>query len=580
MTLLKNVSLFEMSKAVVGHSVPIMHCSKVTLVHLSHTLEDIVLKNNLPALMFTGFQESSHWMKETERYAALADVAQQICIFAGKPLPDNSAAKAIQVTLAANDPLRQEWFVIILSEDFNVLLTGQDNLISDERIPDKWRTFETILSFDPAIITNVLDQLEKVLASYRPDLIASLQTTRTAIAPIRTNPIYFSEIVSEFVNFEEKLNRKIRYESDLNTQVIDTMKAFTLILDRNSTIISVNAALQKAFQRPLDEILGQNFLSLCLPEENHLMARQVIKNVLSMGVERRLITMIDINNKIRHIDWDISIIYLSDHSESLFVMGHDVTERVALEKLSVEEAKVRAVLENERKLSQLRAQFITTISHEFRSPLSSILNSTEMLDKRYDYLGEDGRKQRLKRMKNQVLILNGMVEEIIIAMNASDGYLSFRPIECAITDSVIDIIDNIILKANAEERIAFVSHIEDQHIIADPHLIRFILSNLVTNALKYSPIDTMVSITLTRKKYRLFLSVADKGSGIPIEDQPYIFEPFFRGKNVEKVQGSGIGLQIVHDCVMIYGGTIDFKSDANGTIFNVQLPIPTNLPES
>ncbi|NJO84350.1 MAG: hypothetical protein HC828_17270 [Blastochloris sp.] len=91
-----------------GTRLPVVRCTKATLVHLSHTLEDLVLRHNIPALLFTGFQESSHWREETRRYRALVDVAQQVCIFAGGALPPESNAKELHITLHGDDPLRQD----------------------------------------------------------------------------------------------------------------------------------------------------------------------------------------------------------------------------------------------------------------------------------------------------------------------------------------------------------------------------------------------------------------------------------------------------------------------------------------
>lgn len=86
------ISLFELLRDEFGASLAPIRCSKATLVHLSHTIEDTVLRQHIPALLFTGFQQSSHWRRETERYRALAEVAQQVCIFAGGTLPPESNA--------------------------------------------------------------------------------------------------------------------------------------------------------------------------------------------------------------------------------------------------------------------------------------------------------------------------------------------------------------------------------------------------------------------------------------------------------------------------------------------------------
>ena len=130
---MKKLSIFETLKDKVGDEIPVISLTKATLVHLSHTLEDFVLRRQLPAFIFTGFQESSHWRKETERYQKLADTAMQVCIFAGKPLPEDSNSEAVQIELEGDDPLRQEWFLGIFSTEFSVILCGLDNLTATSR---------------------------------------------------------------------------------------------------------------------------------------------------------------------------------------------------------------------------------------------------------------------------------------------------------------------------------------------------------------------------------------------------------------------------------------------------------------
>jgi len=203
-----NISLFGLLRAQFGNALPVIRCTKATLVHLSHTLEDLVLRERIPALMFTGFQESGHWRQETERYQALANVAQQVCIFAGGTLPPESTASQLHVTLKGDDPLRQEWFLAILSTQFTVLLCGQDRAtpVGDEAM----RQFDTIWSFDAAVINCVLDRLEEVIAEYRPERLPALQTARRAYPPTAPDAAIVTRLTAELVSFEERLNQQLR----------------------------------------------------------------------------------------------------------------------------------------------------------------------------------------------------------------------------------------------------------------------------------------------------------------------------------------------------------------------------------
>ncbi|WP_232218831.1 DICT sensory domain-containing protein [Chloroflexus sp. Y-396-1] len=189
-------SLFNLIKNTLAPDVQPFMASKATLVDLSHTLEDCILRNQLPAVIFTGFQESSHWRKETQRYLELANIASTICIFAGgkPPVPEE---RHIAVTLSIDDPLRQEWFLLVLTEWFCAVLCGLDNQIPVENEAD--RSFATLLTFQPEVVSNVLDALIPVVERYRPDRAAELIHARTRFPPRAPMGPYLTQIVAEIV---------------------------------------------------------------------------------------------------------------------------------------------------------------------------------------------------------------------------------------------------------------------------------------------------------------------------------------------------------------------------------------------
>ncbi|MEO7910392.1 MAG: ATP-binding protein [Roseiflexaceae bacterium] len=231
---LLDVSLFKLLRQEFGDALAPVRCTKATLVHLSHTLEDLVLREQLPALLFTGFQESSHWREETERYRALAAIAQQVCIFAGGTLPPESSAKELHVILRGDDPLRQEWFVVLLCAEFSALLCGQDRQAPASE--EATRQFDTLWSFEPEVIERVLDLLERVVANYRPERLAVLQDARAAFPPISPNSKVITTFTTELIRFEEQLhqrlhtmtavlNEQLRWRDDLTATLVHDMRS-------------------------------------------------------------------------------------------------------------------------------------------------------------------------------------------------------------------------------------------------------------------------------------------------------------------------------------------------------------------
>lgn len=211
-----HISLFTHLQHHFSDRLQLLHCTKATLVHVSHTLEDLVLQRKLPAILFTGFQESSHWREETERYRALAEVAQQVCIFAGGQLPPEASEKEIHITLHGDDPLRQEWFLCILSPQFSVVLCGQDQHNAAEQ--EATRQFATLWTLDPAVIDDVLDTCEDVVAYYRPDRAAALRTARRQFPPSAPDPALMTALTMEMIRFEESLHQSLRNTTSILEQ--------------------------------------------------------------------------------------------------------------------------------------------------------------------------------------------------------------------------------------------------------------------------------------------------------------------------------------------------------------------------
>ena len=259
---LVDVSLFNLLRVEFGEQLQPLMCTKATLVHLSHTLEDLVLTKRIPALLFTGFQESSHWRKETERYRALAEIAQQVCIFAGGKLPPESSAKELHVTLRGEDPLRQEWFVLLLCEEFAVLLCGQDRQVPAPE--EAMRQFETLWSFSPMIINRVLDLLERVVDNYRPERLATLQQARRQYPLNAPDPDVVTLFTSEMIRFEEQLhhslqqttaalNEQLRWRDDLTATLVHDMRS---PLQGLAMVIDMLALSEQFDRATLDEMLA------------------------------------------------------------------------------------------------------------------------------------------------------------------------------------------------------------------------------------------------------------------------------------------------------------------------------------
>ncbi len=239
------------------------------------------------------------------------------------------------------------------------------------------------------------------------------------------------------------------------------------------------------------------------------------------------------------------------------------------------EQDMRNALSRERELSELKSRFVAVASHEFRTPLAAILSSVELLDDYGHRLPPDERKEMLTLIKTAVARMNDMVDQVLLTSRLESGKFAFSPRPQRMPDLLVQIAAEMDRANPQAARIAMQCDGVDQPRLIDPVLVRHVLVNLLSNALKYSPPDSAVTCAVSADKERLHLHVTDRGIGIPAADLPRLFESFHRGTNVGNIQGTGIGLHIVKECVGLHCGTIDVQSaPGQQTTFHVHLHAP------
>lgn len=249
-----------------------------------------------------------------------------------------------------------------------------------------------------------------------------------------------------------------------------------------------------------------------------------------------------------------------------------VQERTADLQHALEQLNI--VLAKEKELSELKTRFVSMVSHEFRTPLTSILSSVEILDRYWQRLDET-RIQRFHYMiKESVAHMSSLLDDVILLGKAEAGRLLFRPVALDPVAFCHDLIEQMQSGAFTNREIHFFTKGIAREVQLDPTLLRHIITNLLINAIKYSDIQKPVSLSLTIEDKEIVLEIADQGIGIATEDLEHIFDPFYRSKQVETIPGTGLGLSIVKQSVERHGGAINTQSEVNkGTVFTVRLPV-------
>ncbi|MDB5190998.1 MAG: domain S-box protein [Segetibacter sp.] len=256
--------------------------------------------------------------------------------------------------------------------------------------------------------------------------------------------------------------------------------------------------------------------------------------------------------------------------------------REALAELEKSKEELNEAFENEKELGELKSRFVTMASHEFRTPLSTILSSTYLLDK-YNQLKPDPKTEKhISRIKGAVGGMKSILEDFLSLGKLEEGLVK-TDVEKLSPPAIDDILKNqlqeldTLLKAGQQIQL---SNTIEQPVFADRHLLKNILINLLSNAIKFSAENTTLQVSSSVQNNEFVISVTDTGIGISEEDQQHLFERFFRAKNASNIQGTGLGLHIVAKYLELMNGRIEMKSKLDiGSTFTIYIP-QENLQEN
>jgi len=254
----------------------------------------------------------------------------------------------------------------------------------------------------------------------------------------------------------------------------------------------------------------------------------------------------------------------------------EVNEKLKEEILKQKEAeeKVMAALEKEKELNILKSEFITTASHEFRTPLATILSSTELVERYWERGDKDKFIDHTDRIKKAIHYLTSLMEDVLTLGKAEAGKISFDPKQTDIKSLCMLIADEARTLLSDNQQLEVDIKFNSETVCADEKLIKYILGNLLSNAAKFSSQGGKIVFSASEKNGCAEFIVSDEGIGIPEEDKKRIYEPFDRGSNIGHIRGSGLGMSIVKRSVDLHNGTIEFVSRINqGTRFTVIIPV-------
>lgn len=237
------------------------------------------------------------------------------------------------------------------------------------------------------------------------------------------------------------------------------------------------------------------------------------------------------------------------------------------------ELEILNALRKEQELNELKSRFVSMASHEFRTPLSTILSSATLIERQNEPGKEEKRINYVARIKSNVRNMVKVLNDFLSLSKLEEGNLAIQPEKFDLAPFLENIVEEVGMNKKDGQSINLEIKGEKTVIHQDPKAVRLIVNNLMSNAIKYSPENTTIVIVLKIKNDTVYLQVTDRGIGVPREDQKNLFERFFRSQNASHIQGTGLGLYLVKQYVNLINGTISFKSsEGRGTTFYVEFP--------
>jgi signal transduction histidine kinase len=247
--------------------------------------------------------------------------------------------------------------------------------------------------------------------------------------------------------------------------------------------------------------------------------------------------------------------------------------RQTLFQLEASQKELQKALEREKQLGELKSRFVTMASHEFKTPLSTILTSTSLIGKYTKAEEQAQREKHLKRISDTVINLSNLLNEFLSIGKLEEGKIIPKKENFHLPGLIREVVGEMQGLALDGKSIRFQPDGVNQ-VELDKELVRNVLLNLLSNALKFSKTNGTVEVLAARNENNhLEIKVKDEGIGISKEDQIHLFERFFRGRNADNIQGTGLGLHIVQRYVSLMNGNIEVESALNkGTTFKITIP--------
>lgn len=355
-----------------------------------------------------------------------------------------------------------------------------------------------------------------------------------------------------------------------------------IVVNTQQEIVATNSSSEELFGYGPDELLGKP-LETIIPSRYHADHGSHVASFITKSEKRQMgmgrnLSGLRKNGEEFPVEAGLNPFELYGETYVMALVT-DITERKnytqKLEQTVQERTKqLTDALAKEKELNELKTRFLSLVSHEFKTPLSTILSSVTLLSKYQETEQQEKRDKHIEIIKTKVRQLDTILNDFLSVERLDSGKVNYDiapfPLSKIVNEVVYDA--NMLLKTG--QHIQYPDNIDEVLLVFDEKTLGLALSNLLQNAIKYSPEDTLIKIIFKAEKDFITLTVIDEGIGIPEAQQKHIFDRYFRAENALLNQGTGIGLNIAKQHLENLGATLSFKSKENiGSTFIIQIPI-------
>ncbi len=367
---------------------------------------------------------------------------------------------------------------------------------------------------------------------------------------------------------ERKLSEDaLRQTRDQLQNVLDNSAAYIFVVDLNNRFLLANQQCEVLFGMPLEQLLDTD-VSLLFTDEASDALNTTKQTILASGASCEFSQTLVVRGDEHTFMIVASPLQGADGTPyAICCVMTDITP------LKQVENALRESLNREIELNELKTRFVSMASHEFRTPLATILASADSLKAYWERMSEAQLHGKLDKIRDQVLHLTDIMDDVLTLSRAQAGKLVVQRERLDLNGFCSEIIEEFHSQRGITHHIEFCCHNTPLMVHVDKHLMRKVISNLISNAIKYSPQSDKVYLDINADEGKVELRVHDTGIGIPKKDQPHLFEAFHRGANTGAIAGTGLGLAITKQAVEAHNGQIGFLSEeGKGTTFYVVIP--------